>query len=217
MVITIGGTFGSGGKIVAERAAALLGYKLCSDEVVNATIKDLDIDLEERAFRYFDESQGRASLTDLKGTANQQHKSNYTALYSDLTKDVVPLDQRMANAQEQVIKKLADENNCVLLGRCADYYLRGRTDVISVFCVDEMENRVELIHDYYKVNLKQARKIITKADKRRHDYYAFFTGESWGDLENYDLVLHTSTIGLDVSAQLLKSLVELKEAAEAQE
>ncbi len=210
MIITIGGTFGSGGKIIAERTAELLGYQLFSDDMVTEAVKDIDADLESRTFRYFDESQGSAPLKELKTVGNSQHKSNYGAMVSSLIKDTVPLDNRMAEVQEKLILRLAEQGNCILLGRCADYYLRERPDCIRVFCVDEIENRVELIHDYFKVTLKEANKIIKKADKRRHDYYAFFTGGSWGDLENYDLIIHTSSLGLDNAAQLLKRLVELK-------
>ncbi len=97
---------------------------------------------------------------ELKTLGNSQHKSNYGSLVSSLTKDTVPLD----NVQEKVILRLAEQDNCILLGRCADYYLRDRPNCISVFCVDEIENRVELIHDYYKVTLKEANRIIKKAD-----------------------------------------------------
>lgn len=212
MIITIGGTFGSGGKGVAEQISKILGYKLCDDELVTEVVKDLDVDLETDTFQLFDESQGSASLDDLKHVSKAQIRSKYNILVSVLSNDVIPLDRRMAEAQEKLINHFADEDNCILMGRSANYYLRNRKNCIRLFCDGDIESRVQRIQDIHGVSEKEARKIINKTDKRRGDYYAFFTGRNWGSLEYYDLCVNIDSMGIENTAQMVKALVEIKSA-----
>lgn len=210
MIITIGGTFGSGGKGVAEELSEMLGYKLCDDELVAEVVKDLDVDLKESTFQLFDESAGTASLDTLKTLSSIPGKNSYTALVSALSNDVVPLDRKMAEAQEELINKLADEDNVILMGRCANYYLRGRSNCLRVFCVDVIENRIQRIKEIHGVTEKEAAKIIIKTDKRRRDYYSFFTHQSWGDIEYYDLCVNIAPHGVEEIAQFIKAVVDVK-------
>lgn len=211
MIITIGGEYGCGGKRIAERAAELLGYKLCDDDIIAEAVKDSGVDMKEETFRYFDESQGGASINEIT-KLSAIHKSSYLGLVNTLSLDVLPLDRCMAEAQKKVCEKFAEEGNCILLGRCADYYLSGREDCISLFVFDELDNRVKRIMEHFGIDEKSAKKAIKKTDKRREDYYAFFTGKRWGDIENYDLLVRCDLLGVDGSAALVKSIVELKES-----
>ena len=209
MIITIGGEYGCGGKPIAEKAAELLGYQFCDDELVLQAVKDSGVDMTEETFRYFDESQGTASLqeiTRLSGVQNQ----NYHGLLHSLSLDVLPLDRRMSMVQEKVVQRFAQQGNCILMGRCADYYLRGRTDTVRVFIIDEMPQRVQRIMDAFGIDEESARRTIRKADRRRADYYAFFTGKRWGDRGNYDLILRCSPLGEEGCAQLLAQLTRLR-------
>lgn len=210
MIITIGGTFGSGGKGVAERLTELLGYKFCDDELVTEVVKDIDPDMQQRTFAYFDESQGSASITDLKQISKAQIRTKYNILASVLTNDVIPLDRKMAELQEELINKLADEDNVILMGRSANYYLRGRENCIRVFCDDDIDNRIKRISEIHGVTEKEARKLIEKTDSRRADYYAFFTGGNWGSLKYYDMKVNIRTMGIEETAQMIKALVDIK-------
>ena len=209
MIITIGGTFGSGGKGVAEDLSKLLGYKLCDDELVLEVVKDLDIDLKESTFQLFDESSGTASLDTLKTLSSIPGKNSYTALVSALSTDVVPLDRKIAAAQEELINRLADEDNVILMGRCANYYLRKRSNCLRVFCVDLIENRIKRIQEIHKVTEKEAAKIILNTDKRRRDYFSFFTHQSWGDIEYYDVCVNIAPRGVEKTTQYIKAIVDV--------
>lgn len=210
MIITIGGTFGSGGKGVAEQLSEKIGYKLCDDELVTEVVKDLDVDLEKSTFQLFDESQGTASIEDIKHLSKAQKRTKYNILVSVLSNDVIPLDRRLAETQEQIINRLADEDNVILMGRSANYYLRNRKDCIRVFCVDTLENRIARIARIHGVSEKEAAKIIDHTDKRRRDYYSFFTGQNWGDLEYYDLSVNIASTSVEDTAELIKALVGIK-------
>ena len=210
MIITIGGEYGSGGKAVAELLAKLLGYRLCDDDIVTEASKDSDVDVVEEAFRYYDESEGEASLEELKKLSRTQGKG-YMGMLSSLSLDVLPIDRRIADALEKTLNKLADEGNCILMGRCAGYYLAGRDNCVRVFVTDSEENRLQRIMKFFDTDEKSARKMIQKTNKRRADYYKFFTGKEWGDKSSYDLTLRCSLLGDEGTAQLIQNVVMLKE------
>jgi cytidylate kinase len=208
MIITIGGEYGCGGKRIAERAAELLGYTCWDDHLVTEAIKDYGVDLEESTFRYFDESQGSGSMKELAQLSKAQ--LNYRQLVNTLTADTLPLDQRMVKAQEKLFEELGQKGDCILLGRAADHYLRNYPDRISVFVIDDEEYRVQRIMEHFDIDEASAKKAIKKTDQRRSDYYAFFTGKKWGDINNYDLILRCNLLGIEGSAKLLKHLVDNK-------
>ncbi len=191
MVITIGGRYGSGGKVVAAGTAELLGYRLVSDDGILEAVKNSEFDMAEETFRYFDESQGQAKLSELARLSSAQRSGFIQAV-----EPVVPLGQAMEEIQRTVLNRLADQGDCILLGRCANHYLAGRSDVLSVFILDDDEHCVARIMERYpELTVKEAEKRIKKTNKRREDYYAFFTGKDWGDVTNYAMVLNCALLG----------------------
>lgn len=212
MIITIGGKYGSGGKRIAELAAKLLDYKLCDDDIISEAVKNSNVDMTEETFRFFDESQGDAPVSEITKLSSIQ-RSNYLGMVGSLSMDVLPLDRQMAKVQREVFNRFADEGDCILMGRCADHYLAGRDDCIRIFVVDEIDNRIRRIMEHFDIDEKSAKKAIKKTDKRREDYYSFFTGKQWGDLANYDMIIHCDFLGEEGTAQMLKSIVEIKQSA----
>ena len=101
-------------------------------------------------------------------------------------------DRNLFNYQAKIIKQLADREPAVIVGRCADYILRDRKDVLKVFIYSDMETAVKNIVDLYGVSEKEAVKIIEKTDKERSDYYRHYTGRDWTNAKNYNLCLDTS-------------------------
>ena len=208
MVITIGGGYGSGGKRIAERLSELLGYRLCDDEIISEAVKNSGVNLSEENFKFFDESMGTASVSELQRTSSVQRMS-YLGVVNTLSLDVLPMDRGMEEAMKTVLTKLADQGDCILMGRCADHYLAGRADVLSVFVVDEPENCVARIMEHFpQLSEKEARKLIRKTDKRREDYYAFFTRKAWGDVNNYAVTLNCALLGgADAAAKKLAAMI----------
>ena len=195
MVITIGGKYGSGGKAVAAKAAELLGYRLCSDDVITEAVKNSEFDMAEETFRYFDESQGQAALSELARLSAAQ-RSSFIQELDDGSIDVVPLGRAMTEIQDTILNRLADEGNCILLGRCANHFLEGRSDVLSVYVMDDDEHCLARIRKHFpELSEKEAEKKIRKTNKRRSDYFSFFTGKNWGDVSNYGMVLNCALLG----------------------
>ena len=112
--------------------------------------------------------------------------------------------------QANIIKEIADGSNCVIMGRCADYILRNRTDLVKFFICADSSARIETIMNRNNVSEKEACSAISKADKRRANYYNFYTNHTWGAVENYDLALNVTNLSKEDAAELLIDYINLK-------
>ena len=213
MIITLGGRYGSGGKRIAKLLSEDLGYRICDDEIISEAVKNSDINMEEETFRYFDESQGTASLSEIRRLSSIQ-RSSYLGAVSMLSLDVMPLDRKLGLALNESLNKLADKGNCIMLGRCADYYLAGRDDLLSIFVIDDEENCVARVIEFWPdMSEKEAKKLIKRTNRRREDYYEFFTHQSWGDMDNYSIVLNCARVGsADRAAAYLSAAIRSRTA-----
>ena len=120
-------------------------------------------------------------------------------------------DRNLFNYQAKIIKQLADREPAVIVGRCADYILRDRKDVLKVFIYSDMETAVKNIVDLYGVSVKEAVKIIEKTDKERSDYYRHYTGRDWTNAKNYNLCLDTSDMSYDKCVDIIEGYIKLLE------
>ena len=96
-----------------------------------------------------------------------------------------------------IIKKIAEEESCVIVGRCADYALANNPDCINVFIRAELEDRIKLISKRMDITENKAKDLILKNDKQRASYYNYYTSKKWGDARSYDLMLNTSKLSVD--------------------
>ena len=207
MIITIGGGLGCGAKDIAMKLAEELGYTFVNDDLAKKAMEDSGYDISASTAEYFDDVTGSGSISDMKGLSALS--GNFGPIASTLSYETIPLDQKLAMAQRKVANDFADKDNCVLLGRCADYYLRDRKNVFKVFVINEEENCVARIKKDFSIDETAARKMVKKADKRRRDYYAFFTGEKWGDPENHDIVISAASLGIDGCVKIIKAAADL--------
>ena len=103
--------------------------------------------------------------------------------------------------------KAADEDSCVFVGRCADYVLRERKDVVSVFVTASMDFRIQQIMAKQELDRPQARKFIEQREAKRAAYYNYYTGKKWGAAESYDLCIDTSVLGLQATEKLIADFI----------
>lgn len=188
-IITIGREYGSGGREIGEKLAKKLGIPCYDSEIVEkATIESglLKEDFEAKG-EYLSAGSKLSSMFTLRN------------LYSNMTKE-----DKIFHAQAKVIKDLAQEGPCVLVGRCADYILRDRKDVVNVFIFSDMENRLQRIKALHPE--ENPEKLIREKDKQREDYYSHFTEMNWGEANHYDICLNSSHLGIDVCVDILSSL-----------
>ena len=111
------------------------------------------------------------------------------------------LDDRIFLAQSDVIRKVADDGPCVIVGRCADYVLKERVNIFNVFVQASLDYRLKRVVDVYGESEKKAGEIILKNDKRRANYYNYHVGEKWTNLTNYDMVVRSDIAGIDKAVE----------------
>ena len=116
-------------------------------------------------------------------------------------------------AQFDAIRKLAEEGSCVIVGRCADYVLRDDPDTVSIFVKADMPSKIARAVKYYGVEEDKAEERIRKADKQRASYYNYYATATWGDVDNYDLVVDTGVLGVEGAVELIAKFIDLRDAA----
>ena len=120
------------------------------------------------------------------------------------------IEQQVYLATYNTIKELADQGPCVLIGRCADYALKDRDDVINLFITAPLENRIERVARRNNITPEQAKEAIRKTDKNRASYYNYYSSKEWGDAKSYDLCIDSSLLGIEGTVDLLEELVRRK-------
>ena len=121
-------------------------------------------------------------------------------------KESLPLNAQIYLAQRQAIQALAKKGPCVIVGRCADYILKGEPGVLSCFVYAELQKRVNRAVNEYGMDAENAEKQILQTDKSRAVYYNAVTDQKWGDYSNYDLMINSEKVGIDMAAKLIAFL-----------
>ena len=199
MILTIGRQYGSGGREIGQKLAELLGYKFYDSEILAVAAESSGY--SEGAVSQYDEKPGSSLIYSL-------YMSTTTA---GSTGDMLPMNQKLAFAQFDAIRTLAREDNCVFVGRCADYVLKERKDLVSIFIHASPENRRRRAVDAYGVAAESVDKVIKKQDKQRKEYYNFFTHRDWGAASNYDLCIHSDFLGIEGTVEVLATFVRYRE------
>jgi cytidylate kinase len=122
----------------------------------------------------------------------------------------LPLNHKVFLAQFETIKNLALRESCVIVGRCADYALADYPNTTSIFISGDMEDKIAAISKRYGKTPEEAKSIIVKTDKKRANYYNFYSGKKWGDARSYELCINSSMIGYEGCVDLVLDYVEKK-------
>ena len=108
--------------------------------------------------------------------------------------------------QHQIIEELAEKEPCIIVGRCADYILRKRTDVLNVFIHADKKTRAKYLAEELKENVLDPEKYLKELDRRRSTYVQFYTDMKWGDSRQYDITLNTGKISFNQCVEILAGL-----------
>jgi cytidylate kinase len=122
---------------------------------------------------------------------------------SNFNADSLPVNDKLYLLQHKIIKKLASEEPCVIVGRCADYVLRENPNCVNIFIYADMAFRKEQSVKKHGIDEARAEHIINKTDKSRANYYSFYSGQKWGMAENYDLCINSSKLSEDKIVDLI--------------
>lgn len=198
-VITISRQYGSGGKEIGKKLADKLGIPFYDNELIERAAKESGF--SKAAFE------------------NAEHKASNSLLYSiamgmnaygnqEIGFAHLSLDDQIYLIQSDVIRKVAQEGPCVIVGRCADYVLKDFPNVISVFIWAGLEFRVKRAIEYENLPPEKAEEMVIKRDKGRRNYYNYHASEKWGKAENYHLSIRCDHIGIDATVECIKAYVE---------
>lgn len=197
IIITIGRQFGSGGRIVGKKLAEQLGIAYYDKELINLASKESGICGE-----FFEKADEKTSGSLLKALAMGFSMNNAIFQSNDYLSN-----ESLFQIQSDVIRKVAAEGSCILVGRCADYILRHDPDCIHVFVSASLEDRIRRTMEYNQLDEKQAGEYIHKADKSRASYYNYYTDKIWGAAESYDLCINSSIYGIDQTVEFIRTFV----------
>lgn len=202
LVITIGRQCGSGGKLIGEKLAKELGVKCYDKELLTRAAKESG--MSEALFESHDEKPTNSFLYSL---VMDSYSMGYaTSSYMDM-----PINHKIFLAQFETIKKIAQEESCVIVGRCADYALADNPNLISVFIVAEDEDKIARIMETNDLKADKAKDIMIKTDKRRSGYYNYYSSKRWGDVRSYDLCINSTRLGgVDGCVEAIKSYIEVR-------
>lgn len=199
-IVTIARQYGSGGRNVGQKLAELTGYKFYDKDLI--TLAAQKSGLSTDALHTVDEKAANSLLYTL---------ALGSSIYNNGIQHVnMPINDKLFVVQSEIIKELAAVNEgAIIVGRCADYVLAGKPNLVRVYICADFDTRVKNVMERHALNQAQAKDLIIKTDKRRANYYSYYTGEKWGKADKYDFVISTDRIGEDGAAQMIVDYIEL--------
>lgn len=193
MIITIGRQHGSSGREIARLLAEKLNYKCYDKEIVDeaANHSDFSRDLIDA----FDEKRMSAFILHAGGYGLNEN---------------FRLNMQVVSAQFEAMRNIAEKGNCIFVGRCADYILRDHDDLISVFILGDMDERLKCLERRQGLDEVEARKKIKEVDKDRSSFYRYYSDQTWGDAQNYDMCINSSKLGVEGTVATIMSYIKAR-------
>ena len=193
MIITIGRQHGSSGREIARLLAEKLNYKCYDKEIVDeaANHSDFSRDLIDA----FDEKRMSAFILHAGGYGLNEN---------------FRLNMQVVSAQFDAMRNIAEKGNCIFVGRCADYILRDHDDLISVFILGDMDERLKCLERRQGLDEVEARKKIKEVDKDRSSFYRYYSDQTWGDAQNYDMCINSSKLGVEGTVQVILDYIKAR-------
>lgn len=198
LLITIGRQYGSGGREIGEKLAANLGISFYNNELI--TMAAQKSGLSHEVLGEADEKATNSLLYTLAMGSTFFNGNAGVALE-------MPINDKLFITQSDIIKGIAEEKPAVFIGRCADYVLRDEPNLLKLFIYAPMEFRSRHVAERHDLSEAKAKDLIVKTDKRRSNYYGYYTGQKWGKLENFNLSIDSSKLGIDGTVKFLTDYV----------
>ena len=200
-IITISREYGSGGRQVGLTVAKKLGMEFYDKQLIDAAAKEIGFPTEmiaDREQRLTNSLLYNFAMGTLYGIAYPREPK-----VSEL-----PLTEQIYQAQKKAIEEAAKRGSCIFVGRCADYILKSRPDVLRVFIYADRDIRKRRAIEEYGEIEEYIDEFMYQTDKRRRIHYENYTNQKWGSRENYDLMLNSGDLGLDKCVELLCEAVK---------
>ena len=193
MIISIGRQHGSGGREIARLLARELGIKCYDKEIVDEAAKHSDFSRD--LINAYDEKRMNAFMLHAGGYGLNEN---------------FRLNMQVVSAQFDAIREIASKGDCIFVGRCADYILRERSDLVSVFILGDMDERLKCLERRQGLDETAARKKIKEVDKDRSSFYKYYSDQVWGDAQNYDLCINSSGLGVEGTVKVIMDYIKTR-------
>lgn len=193
MIISIGRQHGSGGREIARLLAQELGIKCYDKEIVDEAAKHSDFSRD--LINAYDEKRMSAFMLHAGGYGLNEN---------------FRLNMQVVSAQFDAIREIASKGDCIFVGRCADYILRDRSDLVSVFILGDMDERLKCLERRQGLDEATARKKIKEVDKDRSSFYKYYSDQVWGDAQNYDLCINSSRLGVEGTVKVIMDYIKTR-------
>lgn len=191
IIITISREYGSGGRYVGRLIADILGIKFYDKDFVKKLAEE-------------------TGLSEKYIETNEQKRDTIASLNNGY---YFGLDNRddLFLKESELIKEVASKESCVIIGRCADFILKDKDNVVKIFIYSDMENKIKRATEFYGMDKEKAKREIKQIDKLRGNHYKYYTGTEWNNHSNYDICINSDTLGVEKSAQLICDFIKEKE------
>ena len=198
-IITITRQFGCGGREIGKKLAEAYGIPFYDNEIISRAAKDTGF-----AEAAFERAEDKASNSLLYSIAMGMNVfSSQDVGFSGLS-----LDDRIFLAQSKVIRNVAKEGPCVIVGRCADYILKNQENVVNLFIRATLDFRIKRAIEVEGIPKEKSAEMVMKKDKSRANYYKYHSGERWDNVLNYDFAIRSDLCGIDGTVACLKALLD---------
>ncbi|MBE6039227.1 MAG: cytidylate kinase-like family protein [Anaerofustis stercorihominis] len=200
VIITISREYGSGGRIIGEKVAEMLGIPFYNHNLIDMIAHESGLDKD-----YISQWQERVSSPMLWGW-----DAAIAGFIPEMTAGYYSNELKMFEAQSKIIRDLAEKGSCVIVGRCGGYLLKNDPSCLRVFIYSDKESRINrILEEYDAETLDQAEDMLKSVDKSRAAYHEKYTLTEWGDYLNYDIALD-SKLGIDECAKIIVEAAKAK-------
>lgn len=190
VVVTISREYGSGGRYVGRLVAKKLGIKLYDKEFITRLASETGMSEE-----YIEKNEQKRNVLE---TLNNGYYAGLSG------------SDELFIKEADLIKKIAENESCVIIGRCSDFILKDNKDVINVFVYSSMEDKIKRATTIYNIDSKKAQKEINKVNKLRKTHYKHYTGRDWAVPNNYDICINSDTYGVEKTADIICDVINTK-------
>lgn len=204
IIVTIARQYGTGGLKVGKRLAEELGISCYDSEMFKLVSTNENMHSDNIAHN------SKIEGTSLFSVAKEKYDSRPDTDLPAFGQDFLVM-KNLYEYQSEVIKGLANRESCVIVGRSANYILRDRDDVLSVFIHAPLDFRVRRVSSVHHMTDKELEAYVKSMDERKADYYKYYTGMDWKDVTQYDLSLNSYKLGIQGCIDMIKKMIKVKE------
>lgn len=189
-IITIGRQFGSNGRLIGIALAERLGINCYDKDLIKLASEHTDIPYSQ--LKLVDEKREKPWRYQVDEDNNIDRHYRYGHI-----------DEILFNLQSKIIKEVASKEDCIIVGRCANYVLRDEERCKNIYLYAPLEIRIETVMKRYQLDEKGAHSLVRKMDKDRSYYFNYYTDQSWDEMNTYDFSIDTSAFTTEEIVDLL--------------